>query len=78
MYYYSNNLDSLSRRWTNEAKMCYERGCRCEGCLNKLFFDKYGKEHRPKATCQMKRYVIELVRKFGKPEGKGGIYGKTK
>lgn len=50
----------LVRRWTDAAIYCYKRGCRCIGCL---YYEIIGKR------CQMKKTVIELVKKFGKPEG---------
>lgn len=51
------------RRWTLSAIDCYKRGCICEGCF---IYEKYSKPG--KWNCYMKSAVIELVRKFGKPE----------
>lgn len=48
-------------RWTELSRMCYRRGCNCEGCIFKEFFsDK-------RQTCQMKAAVLESVRVFGAP-----------
>lgn len=44
------------------AKECLDRGCVCDGCK----YSEYFKGTRYK--CQMKRYVIELVKKFGHPK----------
>lgn len=49
------------RRWTPAALECYKRGCNCEGCFYKDFFN--GSSHR----CQMKASVLELVRVIGTP-----------
>lgn len=50
----------LVYRWTNAAIYCYERGCRCANCI---YYEIIGKR------CQMKKTVIELVKKLGIPEG---------
>lgn len=50
------------RRWTNQAKDCYLNGLDCSICT----LDK-----DLKARCRMKPVVLELVKKFGKPSGKG-------
>ena len=54
--------DYLSKNygWTNEAKICYSSGCNCIECTNRFESQK---------KCQMRRVVIELVRRFGAPEG---------
>lgn len=44
--------------WTQAAKDCYARGCNCRGCLMKDL----------ETGCNMKRAVIELVKKFGAPK----------
>ena len=49
------------RRWTPTAIDCYKRGCNCEGCYYKDFFN--GSSQR----CQMKASVLELVRTIGTP-----------
>lgn len=49
------------RRWTVAARQCHERGCICEGCFYKDFFEKSSQK------CQMKASVLELVRIIGKP-----------
>lgn len=46
--------------WTPSAIECYERGCVCNGCpMNDLIG----------GWCRMKQSVLELVRKFGVPDG---------
>lgn len=50
---------SVTRRWTRSAEECYELGCMCSRCPLPLIME---------TPCQMKASVIELVRKFGKPE----------
>ena len=59
------------RRWTNAARSCYRRGCRCEGCFYNVFFARsrkeLGLEDHPR--CLMKKTVIELVRVLGRPAG---------
>ena len=47
-------------KWTDVAKMCYERGCVCGGC-ELIGFDVEGK------GCQVKAAVLESVRLFGAP-----------
>lgn len=47
------------RRWTKSAIDCYYIGCNCSKCF---IFEIIG------ARCQMKSAVLQLVRKFGKPE----------
>ena len=49
------------RRWTQTAMECYKRGCNCDGCYYKDFFN--GTSQR----CQMKASVLELVRQYGAP-----------
>lgn len=46
--------------WTDEAKYCYASGCNCRKCTNRFESQK---------RCQMRRVVLELVRRFGAPEG---------
>lgn len=48
-------------RWTRSAIECYLRGCNCEGCIYKKFFDN------STFKCQMKAAVIQLVTQFGAP-----------
>lgn len=63
-----NNLGIVTEnnllRWTRQAVECYERGCVCEGCSIK-------KETSIK-NCKMKACVLELAKKFGKPESEEG------
>lgn len=51
--------DASLRRWTPSAKDCYFRGCVCSDCP---IFEIIGNQ------CRMKRTVLMLVRKLGKPE----------
>ena len=46
-------------RWTDASIYCYERNCICEGCIYK---------ERLETECIMKNTVLELFKKFGKPE----------
>lgn len=48
-------------KWTESAIDCYNRGCRCAGCL---VYEQIGKE------CRMKKAVLRLVRKWGRPPEK--------
>ena len=50
------------RRWTNTALECYKRGCVCDGCFYRDFFNGSSQK------CQMKASVLELVRVLRKPE----------
>lgn len=52
--------DELTRRWTRTAIDCYSIGCNCKKCIIP--------EIMTSQKCQMKKTVIELVKKFGKPE----------
>lgn len=52
---------SLLSRWTISAYNCYKCGCVCSKCPT----PEYAKL---KPKCQMKPYVLELVKKFGVPE----------
>ena len=64
--YFADYL-SKNYEWTNEAKLCYSSGCDCQKCSNRFESQK---------QCQMKRVVIELVKRFGAPAGvetKGAI-----
>lgn len=49
-----------TRRWTKLAVECYSINCICSNCS--FIPDKY------KSICQVKNYVLELYRKFGKPK----------
>lgn len=51
------------RRWNNTAKDCFYIHCNCNICnINKLYFEYSN------LKCQMKYYVIEMFRLFGKPK----------
>ena len=56
MYNYRSRVKF--RRWTIQAKKCYERGCVCTGCE---VYEVLGR------NCRMKASVLELVRVLGKP-----------
>ena len=62
-YYYktNDNISHICTQWTQLAKDCYLRGCRCEGCLINMNLETH---------CLMKNSVIELVKKFGAPPEK--------
>lgn len=51
--------DVSLKRWTISARDCYFRGCVCLGCPTYKILE---------TKCRMKQTVLELVRKFGKPE----------
>ncbi len=56
--------ETTSKTWTPTAIDCYKLGCMCSRCnLYKIYFSKGN------VRCRMKETVIELVRKFGAPEG---------
>ncbi len=48
-------------RWTNASTYCFERDCKCEGCIYKENLE---------TKCEMKNTVLNLFSKFGKPEDK--------
>ena len=55
--------ETTSKNWTPTAIDCYSIGCNCSRCgIYKIYF----KNSRYK--CKMKDVVIELVRRFGKPD----------
>lgn len=55
---------TTSKNWTPTAIECYKLGCNCSKCnVHKIYF--VGRTFK----CKMKETVIELVRKFGIPEG---------
>ena len=64
---YKSNLscsESICRNWTPAAEECYSLGCNCSKCnVYRFYFS--GSSFK----CKMKEIVIELVRKFGKPNG---------
>ena len=56
--------ETVSKSWTPTAVDCYLLGCTCSKCnLYKIYFGK------SEQKCKMKETVIELVRRFGIPEG---------
>lgn len=61
---------NILRRWTFEAVLCYNRGCRCDGCANMNL----------ETECRMKHTVIKLVKELGVPTSLPGAckasYGK--
>ena len=65
--------DTLLRNgWTPTAIECYKRGCVCDGCFYQNFFSKGVKTQK----CQMKRTVLSLCRKYGKPTKKNTVNNK--
>ena len=56
--------ETVSKSWTPSAIDCYLLGCACSKCyLYKIYFQDNN------MRCRMKDTVIELVRRFGTPEG---------
>lgn len=56
--------ETTTQNWTQSAIDCFEIGCRCSICnLNRIYFKNSN------FKCRMKEAVIELVRKYGVPEG---------
>jgi hypothetical protein len=56
--------ETISKNWTPSAVDCYELGCVCSKCnINKIYFSS------SLFKCKMKETVIELVRRYGIPEG---------
>ena len=53
----TNNIYAAA--WTEGSIYCYKRGCNCQGC--------YMNDLLESIPCRMKKAVLELVRKFGKP-----------
>lgn len=56
------NEDFL-RHWSKSAIECYNCGCVCSKCT-------VSEIREEKTKCQMKQYVLELVKKFGVPDVK--------
>ena len=56
--------ETTTQNWTQSAIDCFEIGCRWSICnLNRIYFKNSN------FKCRMKEAVIELVRKYGVPEG---------
>ena len=53
--------EDLLKRWTKSAVECYKIGCVCSKC-------DIPKKKEDNGKCQMKPYVLELVKKFGAPK----------
>lgn len=57
--------ETISKNWTQTAEDCYLIGCNCSRCnIYKIYFSEN------KFRCKMKEIVIELVRRYGKPNFK--------
>ena len=55
--------ETICKNWTPTAEECYYLGCNCNKCsIHKFYFSDSNYK------CRMKETVIELVRKFGKPD----------
>ena len=55
--------ETICKNWTKAAEECYLLGCNCSKCnIYKIYFSK------SVFKCKMKETVIELVRKYGKPD----------
>jgi len=52
-------LESGNKRlsWTEDTVLCKLRGCNCKGCKYK------------EIGCRLKKHVLDLVERLGKPEG---------
>jgi len=63
---YKSNVscsETICKNWTPAAKDCYFIGCNCSNCnIYKIYFSENN------FKCRMKEIVIELVRKYGKPQ----------
>lgn len=46
-------------KWTELSKECYQRNCKCKGCIYSEIIKSQ--------PCRMKRTVLELVKLFGVP-----------
>lgn len=62
------NPNHMPYTWSVSAVDCYELGCNCSKC-NIIPQDM-------KKECQMKETVLELVRRYGKPERTNDEVGK--
>lgn len=62
---FSDYLYNSLHCWNGTAIQCYKRGCVCEGCpiIKNL-------ETVTIYSCQMKKAVVALVKKFGPPKEK--------
>ena len=61
--------ETNAQNWTQSAVDCFSIGCSCSRCfLYSVYFSK--RDYK----CRMKESVIELVRKFGVPEGRNNEY----
>lgn len=50
------------KKWNQTAIDCFNKKCNCSIChLNKIYFEVRN------IKCQMKYYVIEMLKLFGKP-----------
>lgn len=63
----NTNSNQYCRAWTESSIECFRRNCRCEGCLIKDIME---------TRCDMKRAVIELIRRYGIPPEKEKILSK--
>ena len=59
-----STVGSMARYWTDLARECYQRKCRCSGCYYETFFESNQK-------CQMWRTVYILTRdpQYNRPDG---------
>ena len=64
MYRYNVSCsETSSKNWTPTAIDCYSLGCNCSKCnLYSIYFKN------SIYKCSMKSTVIELVRKYGRPQ----------
>lgn len=53
-----SNDDRTWSRWTQSAKQCYLRGCKCDGCYyQKFFIQSFGEN-----ICEMKKTIFKLTK----------------
>ena len=60
LLYHDNGFFNTSNytHWSESAIMCYERGCKCDGCPIQEIIT---------SQCMMKHSVLVLVKNIGKP-----------
>lgn len=56
----TTTLRELTKRWSKASLECYQRQCKCEGCI-------YKEKLETNKNCNMKHIVLEMVRVLGKP-----------
>lgn len=61
----------IMERWTDLAKHCYQRKCRCEGCSEEYgaCVERWDAKHNEYGIKPMKYAVLMTYAEIGKPEG---------